>query len=215
MGDSFDTIPALAGAVPGVASARRHATAGATLCVRLLPGADSAEVAAAVGRLLAAAVEPAWEAAPSAEASVAPAPPRPVPVPEPRRARPQLVGLDTRSDGPVFTVGVALSCDGRAGHGSARSSLTTTGVRRAMAAATLHAIEDLCPQPVHLELELVERSDAGSTPVVLVHVTLAHPEGVQRLVGSATVRDDEGGAVIRAALDAVNRRIDGLLRHGG
>lgn len=219
MGDSFDALPALARAIPGVASASPHATAEAALSVRLLPGADSADIGAAVGRLLLAALEPAWETAwepaPPTEAATGAASPGTVAVPEPRQARPHVVRLDVHSDGPVITVGVGLSCDGQAGQGSARSALTTTGVRRAMAAATLHAIEALCPQPVHLELDLVERSDAGQTPVVLVHVTLVSPQGVQRLVGSATVHDDEGRAVVRAALDAVNRRIDGLLRSEG
>lgn len=205
MGDSLDAVAAVAGAVPGVASASAHATAEAALHVRLLPGADVADVAEAVGRLLAAAVEP------DVVPTVRPAGVQTVTVPGTRRrARPRLVGLDVHSDGPAFTVGVALGCDGRAGQGSARSSLTTTGVRRAMAAATLQAVEDLSVNPLHFELDLVERSDAGEKPVVIVHLTSVSVEGVQRLVGSAAVHEDEGRAVIRAALDAVNRRLEVL-----
>lgn len=204
MGDSLDAAAAVAGAVPGVASADPHPTIPSALRVALLPGAAAADVAVAVGRLLASTVEAGVDGVPADPA-------RTVTVPVPRRGRPHVVRLDVHSDGPVFTVGLALACDGRSGHGSARSSLTTVGVRRAMAAATLHAAEELCPGQVHFELEMVERSDAGETPVVVVHVTSVCADGVQRLVGSAAVREDEGRAVVRAALDAVNRRIEALL----
>jgi predicted secreted protein len=80
-----------------------------------------------------------------------------------------------------------------------------------VAEATLRAVEGLLTQPLHLELEHVERSDAGAAPVVLVHVSLVSNQGVQRLAGSAVVHDDESGAVVRAALDAVNRRVEALV----
>lgn len=208
MADSLQAVASVAGAVPGVASASPHPEASGTLRVTLLPGADPAQVGLAVGRLLAEALEVVPEAAPAAGRvrSVIDL------VPEPRRARPHIVRLDVHNDGPAFVVGVALSCGTRSSVGRARSSLTTAGVRRAAATATLHAVEELCPGPVHFELELVERSDAGHTPVVVVHVTSVWSDGVQRLVGSAAVREDETRAVVRAALDAVNRRVEALLQ---
>lgn len=204
MSTPSDPTAGLAAAVPGVASAAADSVAG--LRVRLAPGADGTEVVLAVGRLLLAASDPVPVTQPR----------QMVTVPAPRSAgRPRVVRLDLHTDGPAFVVGVALSCAGRTAQGTGRSALTATGTRRAVAAATLQAVQGLLARPVHLELAQVERSDAAEVPVVLVHVSLVGPAGVQRLSGSAVVREDESTAVMRATLDAVNRRVAALLEPSG
>ena len=189
----------VARAVPGVASVEEQSDA---LRVRLQPGADAAGVALAVGRLLAGDTSRAPRAG--------------LTIPAARRpGRAQIVQLDVTTDGGGFRAAVALSCAGRTASGSARSVVTTTGTRWAAAAATLQAVEGLLPGSTHVELEHVERSDAGGQPVVLVHVSLVCPAGVQRLAGSAVVREEEGAAVVRATLDALNRRIEELVHQRG
>jgi hypothetical protein len=197
--DPLDRVLPLAGAVPGVADAR--ADSSQAVRVRVSPGADGADVALAVGRLLAGTSATGMREAVTVAAAS-----------RPGRAR--IERVDVRTDGTSFTVGVALACSGRSASGSAHSATTTAGTRRAVAHATLLAVEGLIAKQVHLELEHVERSDAGTAPVVLAHVSLVCSEGVQRLAGSAVVRDDETGAVVRAALDAVNRRVEMLVHTG-
>ncbi|MCW2679322.1 MAG: hypothetical protein JWM62_723 [Frankiales bacterium] len=196
MSSPLDAVVPLAGAVPGVASATAEAPH--AVRVRLLPGADGAEVALAVGRLLAGT-------AAGAERHV-------LTVPQQHRpGRARIDRLDLHTDGASFSVGIALSCAGRSATASARSGTTGAGTRRAVADATLQAVTGLLAHPVHLEVDHVERSDAGAAPVVLVQVSLVSGEGVQRLAGSAVVQDGEGDAVVRATLDAVNRRVEALL----
>ena len=52
---------------------------------------------------------------------------------------------------------------------------------------------------------------SGRDRTVLVSVTMVSGTGTDRLTGSAVVRDDVRQATIRAALDAVNRRLEPLL----
>ena len=51
----------------------------------------------------------------------------------------------------------------------------------------------------------------GRDRTVLVTVTMVSSSGTDRLTGSAVVREDVRQAAIRAALDAVNRRLEPLL----
>ncbi len=204
MANPLDAVAAVAGAVPGAAFVAPDRSTEQALHVRLVPGADGADVALAVSRLLAASDDTTGDVASR----------RTITVPDPRRPeRPRVVRLDVHTEGPAFAVGVALTCAARTAHGKARSALTTVGKHRAIAGATLQAVEGLLPSAVSLELDHVERSDAAPAPVMLVHVTLANAGHVQRLVGSAAVREDEESAVLRAALDAVNRRIDALVEN--
>jgi len=51
----------------------------------------------------------------------------------------------------------------------------------------------------------------GPDRTVMVSVTMVSGGGTDRLTGSAVVREDIRQATIRAALDAVNRRLEPLL----
>lgn len=202
---SADHVVAVAEAVPGVEAASVEASdRGAVMRVRLEPGADPGDVGVAVGSLVAGAedLDSAAPTGPSRGRAFVPS--------AGRRFRPRILRTDLRTDGPSFTAVVELACATRTAVGSGRSALTASGTRRAVATATLHAVEALVARPMHLELEHVERSDATGEAVVLVHLTLVCEEGVQRLSGSAVVREDEGGAVVRAALDALNRRFEAI-----
>ena len=60
--------------------------------------------------------------------------------------------------------------------------------------------------------DLREAARAGGRDrTVLVSVTMVSSAGTDRLTGSAVVREDVRQAAIRAALDAVNRRLEPLL----
>jgi hypothetical protein len=51
----------------------------------------------------------------------------------------------------------------------------------------------------------------GNERTVLVSLTLLTSKGTERLTGAAGVREDVRQAVIRATLDALNRRLEMLL----
>ncbi len=78
--------------------------------------------------------------------------------------------------------------------------------QRAVAEATLDAIDQVTDGTVRAELVAVAATDLGDNKVAMTQLTL-QPDG-HRLVGSAIVRDDSlEVATVRAVLDAVNRTL--------
>ncbi len=217
-------------AVPGVASADLQAEAhGAdpadlgTLRLALEPGADGVAVAAAVGLLLeqeyGVGVDPsriALESTPPAAPAPSPAPaaaPSPAPAPSPaevpaqRGLRPSITEVRLVSAGLEVTATVVLEQQGRSSTGTSSSAASSRGVQRAVANATLRSVEALSGGALRLELEQVEVAELGSERTVLVALTLLTSRATERLTGAAVVRDDVRSAVIRATLDALNRRL--------
>jgi hypothetical protein len=69
----------------------------------------------------------------------------------------------------------------------------------------------LLDEKARFEVDHVDVTPSGRDRTVLVSVTMVSSTGTDRLTGSAVVRDDVRQATIRAALDAVNRRLEPLL----
>jgi hypothetical protein len=109
------------------------------------------------------------------------------------------------------TAAVSLSYREGTVRGEATGTATQSGVQRAVATAALRAIELLIGTSARFELEHVEVTRSGPDRTALVSVTMVSGTGTDRLTGSAVVREDARQAVIRAALDAVNRRLEPLL----
>jgi hypothetical protein len=95
--------------------------------------------------------------------------------------------------------------------GAATGTATQSGVQRAVATGSLRAVEELIGGKARFELEHVEVTRSGRDRTALVSVTMVSGAGSDRLTGSAVVREDARQAVIRAVLDAVNRRLEPLL----
>ena len=177
----------------------------------LEPGVDEASVASSVGRLLrdrfgmgvdadrVAVVEEAVnDLAPS--------------LPGARlAARPAISRLHLVSSGLDVNAAVTLSSGDRSAVGEARGTASQTGVHRAVASATLRAVEQLVDGSVRFELDHLEISPMGSERTVVVALTMLSAKGTERLTGAAGVREDVRQAVIRATLDALNRRLEMLL----
>jgi hypothetical protein len=72
-------------------------------------------------------------------------------------------------------------------------------------------VEALVNGAARFELEHVEVTSTGHDRTALVSLTMVSSLGTDRLTGSAVVREDARQAVIRAVLDAVNRRLEPLL----
>ncbi|MDP9183247.1 MAG: hypothetical protein M3P04_10785, partial [Actinomycetota bacterium] len=125
--------------------------------------------------------------------------------------RPSIAKLHLVSTDLDVTASVTLASGTRTAVGEARGAASQSGVHRAVASATLRAVEELVGGAVRIELEHLEVTTMGSERTVLVTLTLLTRQGSEPLTGAAGVRDDVRQAVIRATLDALNRRLELLL----
>jgi hypothetical protein len=110
-----------------------------------------------------------------------------------------------------ITSEVTLELAGQEHTGSAGAASTPTSVQRAVALATLRAVERALGGMVRFELEHVETTVLGTDRAVVVEVAMITTRGSERLTGVSSARDDVRQAVIRATLDAINRRIETYL----
>lgn len=91
--------------------------------------------------------------------------------------------------------------------GSAESGSSDSAVVEAVALATLRAVGSLhvCEEP--FAVTAVSVPHVGEVDVAVVQVECCRHLGPERLTGASEVRDDVHRAVVRATLDAVNRRL--------
>jgi hypothetical protein len=106
---------------------------------------------------------------------------------------------------------VTLGFDGERWTGHGDGAATPTSVHRAVAAATLRAVEQCVGGVLRLELEHLETPPMGADRAVVVEISMITRRGSERLTGVSSVRDDVRQAVIRATLDALNRRLESYL----
>lgn len=207
----YAEIVAALRAVPGVAEAdvEPDEDGGGLGLLRLglSPGVDEVQVASKVGRLLRERFGLGVDADQVQLIEDA----ENLDVPSQPGHRPVISRMQLVSSGLDVSANVTLTFQGRAVRGEATGTATQTGVQRAVAAASLHAVEQLIDSRARFELEHVEVTANGRERTALVSVTMVSGAGTDRLTGSAMVREDARQAVIRAVLDAVNRRLEPLL----
>lgn len=124
-------------------------------------------------------------------------------------------------------VGVAVTLGAPRGDvvGRAEGPTTVGGVHRAVAAATAEAVREAVAEawqgtsregsPVRVDVDALDVPALGAGRVVVVQLTVTTVAGSERLTGASEVRDDVRQAVVRATLDAVNRRLEDLLDDEG
>jgi hypothetical protein len=217
--DHRDIVAALR-EVPGVADADvepdNDGDGLGLLRLGLAPGVDEVEVASAVGRLLrerfglgvdadrvqlvedmqADADDPDIEDDEDQDAD---------------RFRPAIRRMHIISSGLQVAAEVTLSVGDKVALGRAEGTATQTGVQRAVASATLHAVEELLDGKARFELDLVELTPNGRDRAVIVALTMLSSGGSEKLTGAAGVREDVRQAAIRATLDALNRRVEHMV----
>jgi hypothetical protein len=180
------------------------------------PAAEEPEALPAVEAAVAAApVPPTDEARPRDREAVrlpeaAPGPAGPQP-PVPHRRRAAIRTLDTRRDRRDVRVTATLEHEGRAAQGQASAAATGQGVLRAVADATVGALRGLTSERLTASIDRITLDPAHDPATAMVTVTLVSDRGEERLVGSSVVRNDPERAVMRATLDALNRRAAALL----
>jgi hypothetical protein len=121
--------------------------------------------------------------------------------------RPAIRDLSSRNDGVTVTVTARLEHDGRMVAGEASGAPTARGLRQAIAAATVAAVGELTRTPLRAQVDRVSVGGADPESVSVV-VSLLSGRGEELLLGAAIVRDDVEHAVMRATMDALNRRIE-------
>jgi len=132
-----------------------------------------------------------------------------VPEAEPTAAttRARIVTVTVTGAGTHARVDVKLSIDGEPYEGSATGPASETSQRRLVAQATLAAIEQYLQGAFTFALEDVGVTRLGRETVAVACVALVTGFGEQAYAGSALVRQNENDSIVRATLDAINRRL--------
>jgi len=128
----------------------------------------------------------------------------------PSAARPRIVGINASVSGLQAAASVTLEIDGTEYIGMASGPASQTGRARQVALATLDAVSQYVSEGTTFALEDVAVVQLGREKVSVACITLVTAFGEQSFSGSALVRQNDSDSIVRATLDAINRRI-GLL----
>jgi hypothetical protein len=122
-----------------------------------------------------------------------------------QRARIHSVNTEVVGYRAVSTV--VLELEGELFTGTVEGPASTTGRRRLVAQATLNALEQYVQGQVGFALEDVALIALGRERVAVSCVIVVTPLGEQAFAGSALARQSENDSIVRATLDAINRRL--------
>lgn len=128
----------------------------------------------------------------------------------PRVSRPRIVSVNASAAGLMSSAQVMLSIDGTEYVGRASGSASATARARQVSEATLDSVTQWAGEVASFGLEDVAVIPLGRARVAVACVTVVAPGGEFSYSGSALVRQTDNDAIVRATLDAINRRV-GLL----
>jgi hypothetical protein len=130
---------------------------------------------------------------------------------QPSPVRVRLLDISRSGDQPP-SLSVVLAMDEQRVQGVARARPEADEHPEYLAGyATIHALDQLIGARGQFRLENLERHGFGQLEVYLTHLSLTTDDGIETLLGISVVRDQDPTAVVRAILDAVNRRLQRLL----
>ena len=124
--------------------------------------------------------------------------------------RPRIAGINASVSGMHAAASVTLEIAGTEYVGTASGPASQTGRARQVASATLNAVAQYVTEGTTFALEDVTIVQLGREKVAVACITLLSPYGEHSFSGSALVRQNEKDSIVRATLDAINRRM-GLL----
>jgi hypothetical protein len=124
-----------------------------------------------------------------------------------QQIRPKLVSVSLRTVNTTAEVKVELSAQDEVIEGIANGPSSTYNKLRLFVDATLNALSGFLVDKLIFATEDVMINRLGKHEVAQVAISLITPIGEQTLVGSAVVKNDEREAVVKATLDAVNRKL--------
>jgi len=125
----------------------------------------------------------------------------------PSEVRARIVGINANVSGVHATTSVTLELEGDTYVGEAAGPASQTGRQRLVAQATLNAVEQYSHGAHTFALEDVAVMTLGRESVAVSCVTVVSPLGEQSYAGSALVRQNDKDSIVRATLDAINRRL--------
>ncbi len=108
-------------------------------------------------------------------------------------------------------VTATLGHAGRRADGSASAVATSIGLRRAVAEATVSAMRSLLGGSLLIGIDHVTVRSGDDPALATAVLTWLTDRGEETLVGTSLLRADPERAVMRATLDALNRRVEPLL----
>jgi hypothetical protein len=126
--------------------------------------------------------------------------------------RPRIVTVQAQSTQFRTAVQVTLGTDDDERTGFAEGSIAASARPRLLADATLDALRQLLPAAECLDIDTAQVNRAGAHDVVVVLLVSVDPPYERHLSGSALVHQSADDAVVRAVLDATNRRLPLLAR---
>ncbi len=121
--------------------------------------------------------------------------------------RPKIISINTSITGLSAGATVTLEIGGNTFVGSAEGPASQSGRLRMLALSALDALEQWSGEMVNFALEDVAIVQLGHEMVAVACIVLVTNFGEQTFTGSSLVRHNEKDAVVRATLDALNRRI--------
>jgi hypothetical protein len=119
----------------------------------------------------------------------------------------EIADLSLEPQGAGTLCRVVLRRAGRAHVGTATAGPGPSGEQVGIAEATAYAISETLGGGTRLEVEAASVVPAGALQVAVVQVGWWSDGRYERLLGAAEVRGDVRRTIIRATLDAVNRRL--------
>lgn len=109
--------------------------------------------------------------------------------------------------GNMAEVKVALQKGEQQVEGVAKGTNSKNNVYRLTANATLNCVHELFAIDDTFIIEDIEKIQLAKREVIISAVSFITGHGEEMLVGSAVVRKDEYEAIVKATLDAINRKI--------
>lgn len=125
----------------------------------------------------------------------------------PKAARAQIKSINAEVAGPYQNITVTLEIEGAMYFGKVSGPASRTGRDRLVAEATLDAIAQYIGGAVTFALEDVEIIRLGRESIAVSCVVMVTTLGEQAFAGSALVRQNDKDSIVRATLDAINRRL--------
>ncbi|MCL4555141.1 MAG: hypothetical protein M1617_02020 [Actinobacteria bacterium] len=125
--------------------------------------------------------------------------------------RVKILSINAHVSGVHSTVTVSLDIDGETCLGEAFGPASQTGRVRLVAMATLDAINKYISDARCFGLEDVAIIPLGRQRVAVSCVTMVSTNGEESFSGSALVHQNDKDSIVKATLDAINRRLGHFL----
>jgi hypothetical protein len=124
-----------------------------------------------------------------------------------RTTRLGIGAVQTQMEGRRTTIRVTLTLGGVEATGFAEGSIAASARLRLVASAALDALRQLDDAAGAIDVDDVVVTHVGSQEIVAVTLVHVDPPEERLFVGAALARQSPDIAVVRAVLDAVNRRL--------